>query len=145
MKLKFGEPHHGWLPVKIEFEDCAYEFEASDVPVDPLERLIDALCVALAFREREVWWHLEPDGYYFNIAFANDVYSVTLSYAKGSKTKNKKHLCACKGSFPDIVLPIWRALREFYSHKYTEPHWPSEPTIEMQALTDQIKAMQNKR
>ncbi|MEM7343942.1 MAG: hypothetical protein AAF485_06840 [Chloroflexota bacterium] len=139
LMFKFGEPHHGWLPVRIEAANQVYEFEASDVPSDPLERLIDALRAALNGYEREIWWHLEPDGYYLNIASISDEYEVSLYFAENSKISSKIHLFTYQASFSKAILPIWRALRSFYAYDYEEPHWPNEPDVEIRRLTQQIR------
>jgi hypothetical protein len=65
LKCKFGEPHYGWLPVKLTAGDYTLEMDVSDVPVDPIYILILSLHRALNGLESEIWWHLEPVSYYF--------------------------------------------------------------------------------
>ena len=145
IKVDFGEPHHGWLPVKIESDEYTCEFEASDVPVDPLGVLADALGTVVTSGQVEVWWHLEPAGYYFNFISTPNGYELAISFSKDSKLQNKEHLHTFSGSFSEIILPVWRALKEFYSHNYTEPHWPGKAAMKMQVLTNKLNSLRGKR
>ncbi len=144
MKLKFGKPNHGWLPVKIESMEWAVEFESSDVPEDPLYQLIDGLCKVLNSSEAEVWWHLEPAGYFFNLSRAKDKYKLDISFSMDSRADNREDIKSLTGDFDEVILPVWRGLKDFYSRKYSSPHWPDEPTVDMSALNSKIKLLREK-
>lgn len=60
--LQFGEPKHGWLPVRIELGDERYEFTASNVLNDPVYDLAVRGLHILRYSEAAVvsWW-LEPE------------------------------------------------------------------------------------
>ncbi|MFC1975617.1 hypothetical protein ACFLXQ_04400 [Chloroflexota bacterium] len=36
IKLKFGKPHPGWLPVKIKIEDCSYKTDERTIEMRAL-------------------------------------------------------------------------------------------------------------
>jgi hypothetical protein len=122
--LGFGAPRHGWLPVRLDFESRSIEFEASDVPNNPVQRLVDALEAATQHRPSEVWWHLEPDGYIFRFLPSAGKVELQVSYAKHSVHEREVEVASIIGSAQEILLPIWRALRELQAHGLAEPAWP---------------------
>lgn len=132
--IKFGNPEHGWLPVNIKYKEITEEFHASDVPVDPLSLLTDSLFSAIHGRSKEVWWHLEPAGYFMTISKSKSGYELLLEYSIDSTAQTKEFIFSFSGSLKEIILPIWRALSEFYSHNYSEPAWPKGSTEDMKEL-----------
>jgi hypothetical protein len=140
MKIKFGEPEHGWLPVSLVAEDYTLDMDVSDVPVDPLGLLVSSLSKAVSGIEGEVWWHLEPDGFYFTFGRTEDDYCLRIESAHvAPERETRTSEFELSGSLEDIILPFWRALREFESHGYSEPAWPDFPKAEMTRLTELIE------
>lgn len=140
MKIKFGEPEHGWLPVSLVTKDYSLDMDVSDVPVDPVHLLVMALSKAISGLEGEVWWHLEPHGYYFTFGSKQKEYSLRIESAHVSTDKESRTLDLSElGSFEDVILPFWRALRELESHGYSTPAWPDFPKTEMARLTELIE------
>ena len=45
LKLNLEKPAHGWVPVKLEYQEKIIEFESSDVPNNRIQGLIDAFVV----------------------------------------------------------------------------------------------------
>lgn len=142
LKVKFGTPHHGWLPVEITQNDFELQFEASDVPVNPIDQLIEGLLRVINNLESEVWWHLEPPSYYFNFSrISTDQFCLAISFADDSKvTTTRQELFRAIGTKKEIIAPFWRAIKEFLSHSYVEPDWPPLYTEELEELTKKIKA-----
>lgn len=141
IKCKFGVPHHGWLPVKVTVGDFYLEMEASDVPVNPINILISSLTRTLSGFESEVWWHLEPASYYFSFASeGEDNYKFTISFADVDSVSSKRqHIFETSGNKNEIILPFWRAVKEFASHSYLEPHWPETYEGWIDQLTTMVK------
>ena len=81
LNIIFGEPMHGWLPVVFTAGDFKLDMDASDVPVDPLAQLVDALMKAIKGLKSEVLWHLEPNGFYFTFEPQKDEYLVRIEYS----------------------------------------------------------------
>lgn len=104
------------------------------MPVDPLSLLVEALITSLSGYSREVWWHLEPAGYYMTIGRSKDKFEILLEYSFDSKAQTKERIFSATGNGQEIILPIWRALSEFYSHEYSEPEWPSSNGKDMKKL-----------
>ncbi|RZK21913.1 MAG: hypothetical protein EOO56_10405 [Hymenobacter sp.] len=122
--IEFGEPKHGWLPVALRTSAFELEFYASDVPVNPLESLCEALAVVPFGGSAKVMWHLEPAVYWF--AFEKQAEEASLLVIE-SPLYNKSGTCILRltGSVRDILLPFHKALAEFASHQFSEKHWPS--------------------
>jgi len=63
LKCRFGIPQHGWLPIFITCDDFQNEMKVSDMPVNSVDMLIQALSRILDGVDSKVWWHLKPANY----------------------------------------------------------------------------------
>jgi hypothetical protein len=139
LKCKFDVPEAGWLPVSISMGGFSLEIDASDVPCDPIFQLTVALYKVLKGIDSEVWWHLEPAGYYFYFKkLEEDSYQITITFEEDSSSPEKPVICLI-GTKQEIIFPFWRAIKEFSSHHYNEPHWPELDKRELKKLTELIK------
>ena len=141
--LKFGEPSHGWLPTKLTGQNLDLEFAASDVPTDPLTQLTDVLFSVMGGNEGEVWWHLEPGGYFMNFRKIHEGYEVAITFSSDSTKLRREHICKLSGNDGNLIIPLWRSLRKFYSHSYVEPDWPECDKSGMERLTLRIRQLKN--
>ena len=139
LKVEFGQPEHGWLPVDIQLRDFKLNFEASDVPINPIDQLILALSEITKGIKAEVWWHLEPSGYYFDFDKLDSSYILTILFEKAVNT-DKEIVFQIEGSYEALILPFFRAIKKFVSLAYDEPHWPKTAEIEIKQLTYLVKA-----
>ena len=112
--------------------------DASDVPNNPLQDLVVALEAAAAGTESSVWWHLEPDGYFTTFKPIGTEVQFNLEFATRSERRLAEHIASACGSKAEILLPFWRFLRDFESHSYQEPHWPSIDFSRMQFIKTSI-------
>ena len=94
--------------------------------------------------EGEIWWHLEPDGYFLSMRSDGEKCEIEFSFATRSKKDKREVLFNYSSEIKDAVLPLWRELRKFYSVSYPEPHWPPEPKREMEILTKNAKVIRSK-
>jgi len=125
LSVGFGRPQHGWLPVSVCWADSTLQFAASDVPVDPLSLLIEALSRVLDFGEGEVWWHLEPASYFFLFNRAGDLYSLRILLNERGDNRAQAHeVLSASGSVAKLVLRFWHALRRLQADAYGPPDWP---------------------
>lgn len=139
MKFKLGRPEHGWVHVLVEVNSDQFEFEASDVPLDPIVELINAIRTVAAGRSACVWWHLEPDGWYFELEPTGDMVIFRLLFAPDSDESKAELRAEVTESKSQILLPLWRGLREFESYAAVDPHWPDlEPGL-VGALREKIE------
>jgi hypothetical protein len=140
LKISFAAPVHGWLAVSLSIDTSTIQFSASDVPNNPIEDLIDALHCACGNREALVWWHLEPGGYYFEFAPAGEGVQLRVMFAEDSNSKERANVITVRGSKQEVLLPIWRGLRQLQSFEAKEPHWPVVRYGTMDKLGEQLRA-----
>jgi hypothetical protein len=138
LKIDFGTPEHGWLPVKIAFNEFRLAFEASDVPANPMNQLISSLRSVIKGIETEVWLHLEPEGYYLKLEkFSND-YTLTISFAK-SEDSDRETIFKVNGSYDSLIMPIYRAIKKLAAQKYDPQDWATIDKTELEKLTGLVK------
>ncbi|MEO1450279.1 MAG: hypothetical protein AAFV07_12175 [Bacteroidota bacterium] len=138
--LSLGEPEAGWLPTTFRHQDFELEFNASNVPTDPIEQLSSTL-IQLSrgsnYSDRVVW-HLEPFCYYFQLQKSGETYRLLISESatyEGSDTLIKE----IEGDFDSLILPLYRGLKKFWSQGTTLPGWAAPDATRIQILTDLIK------
>ncbi len=123
--LAHAPPTHGWLTLTVTVNGTVVEIDASDVPNNPIEDLLAGLELAANGGAARIWWHLEPDGYFMCFTPCGNEIHFELEFAAESRVSRAKKNVEIKGSAAQILLPFWRFVREFQSHGYVEPHWPS--------------------
>jgi hypothetical protein len=138
LKIEFGQPEHGWLPVDMRHGDFELNFEASDVPINPIDQLISGIRQITKGISTEVWWHLEPAGYYFDFDIKGDEYNLRISFAKNDRA-DKELVYETQGKFEDIIMPFYRSIKSFFTQTIEEPHWPKTDEREIKALTNIVK------
>jgi len=138
LKIEFGQPEHGWLPVYLRHGDFDLQFEASDVPVNPIGQLISGIRQITHGIGTEVWWHLEPASYYFNFDKRNDEYLLTLLFSKTDDT-DKQMVYETNGKYDDIIMPFYRAIKNFSTREIEKIHWPKLEEDEINKLTTIVK------
>jgi hypothetical protein len=144
LKLSFAEPRNGWVLVSLSVGAKEIEFSASDVPNNPIEELVSAVFDVFGNREATVWWHLEPGGYYFEFSPAQDQLQLRVLFAEGShRGQRRTEVASVRGSKPEILLPLWRALRQFQSFGAVEPHWPEVRYGMLETFGERLRANQS--
>lgn len=139
LKVSFTRPHHGWLPVRMEMSNQVVEFQASAVPTNPIEALFDAVAAAAGGGRGEVWWHLEPGGYYFELAGVGGQIRLRVLLEEQSMQSRKVEVASVTGSKADVLLPLWRALCQFESFDACSPHWPPNEQPDMRASLQRLR------
>ena len=139
-KIEFEKPEHGRLPVRILYNDIEECFDASDVPVDPILQLQEVLDSAITLGGGEVWWHLEPAGYFLNLHAEKGKYWVKLEYSINSKKNSAETIFEFLGDFDEVIIPIWRSLRKLQSHNLNQFNVSENG---MNSITNQIKDRKN--
>ena len=138
--VEFGIPEHGWLITNLSYKDFELELDVSDVPIDPMVQLCDALIeINKGIREpSRVIWHLEPYCYYLQLKELENGYKALIleSDEFDSPTKITAEL---SGSFEELILPFYRALKKFWSKSFKPPHWDEIDPKRIEELTELIK------
>lgn len=138
--IEFGIPEHGWLQTNFKYNDFELELDISDVPLDPMVQLCDALIQinkGISKPDRIIW-HLEPYCYYLQLERSQNDFKATIleSDELDSPTKVTKEIL---GEFEEIILPLYRELKRFWSNSYKHPHWDELETERIEELTNLIK------
>ena len=145
LKVELGTPERGWLPVKLAFGDYDLQFEASDVPANPIDQLITSLRNVINGMNTEVWWHLEPQGYYFEFEKINEDYKIDICFTNSDQSEREK-VIGLHGNFNSLILPIYRAIKKFIDQPHEQKHWPKTDKSEIEklvGLVKEIKTTQN--
>lgn len=118
------EPRYGWLPVDLYFDNFKIDFEAADVPINPLELLCDALIDLSVKGKTEIFWYQEPGAIFFELTKIDNDYTLTISEADDYDAE-KKVQKIITGNFETVIAPLKNTTLEFYSKTYDENNWPS--------------------
>jgi hypothetical protein len=138
LKIEFGEPEHGWLPVALMHGDFELKFEASDVPINPIDQLISGIRQISKGVDSEVWWHLEPAGYFFNFTQADDQYNLRISFAESYRA-DRELVYETQGNYEELILPFYRSIKIFFTRTIEFPHWPETDKNQIRTLTEIVK------
>ncbi|RNI28184.1 hypothetical protein EFA69_19120 [Rufibacter immobilis] len=138
LKMELGAPEYGWLPVKLTFGDFDLQFKASDVPANPIDQLITSLRNVIKGINTEVWWHLEPEGYYFEFERISDKYRFKISFEDSDNTQRKEFF-ELDGDFKSVILPIYRAIVKFIAQPHNPYNWPQTNKLEAEELVGLVK------
>lgn len=138
--LEFGKADNGWLPTIFSYGDFELNIEISDVPIDPMVQLCDALIQinkGIKCPER-ILWHLEPFCYYLQLELNDHEYKVTILESDNfdSQTRIIQDII---GDFDSIILPLYRGLKKFTSQSFGHPHWEEIANDRIAELSTLIK------
>lgn len=139
LKVKLGKPEHGWLPTSLWLNDKLLEFDASDVPVNPIDELLHVLLGVLQGYEGTVWWHLEPEGYYLHFEPKSEMVLLTLT---SKENKNSQHKIAeMTATKRDVVLTFWAAIETLLAYEIGEYDWPKISAKSLNELEERVKEL----
>ena len=122
MKFEIGNPEHGWVNIKLSHKETEIEFDASDVPNNPISELIRAIEAALNGIDALVWWNLEPAGYYFKFKNFGSELEFEVLYSISSTESQAQSILVVQGSCHELLVILWRALRKFETFNHKEPN-----------------------
>lgn len=148
LRLEFGDPGAGWLPVRIELDDRAWEGAASFIPPPErptLDGLCDSLCdVARGQPTRAAEFHLEPTVLELRFveleSHADELRLDLFERSDHSSRAPSEFLFGAVLSRETVVQTIWGALRRLEASidaeefaKYFAP-FPTEALARLTAL-----------
>jgi hypothetical protein len=134
LRIDFGEPEHGWLPVNIYSGDFRLDLDASDVPINPIGSLISAILQVTQGNEVTSSWHLEPAYYHMKFSKKGDIYALAILFAENEIDKGEL-IFETTGTFDSVILPLCRGIKEFLAKTYDELHWPRTDVNEIEKLS----------
>lgn len=145
MKLRFGKAHHGWLVTTLELDDGPLTFDVSYIPYDFVGELVAALSGVLdgpgeyiariCEEPTEHDWRFrsfDPSAVVFEV--------VTYPGGRGDRGEVAARMW---GTPLDVVLPLWRGLRELSGRARAEgyrSHWSAPfPSDALDRLTERVE------
>ena len=132
------KPEHGWMRCILSIDEDTIEFDASDVPNNPLADLIECLWQCCRGTPSEVWWHLEPAGYYFQFLPQPEQVDFVLLYSEDSSNR-RRTLRQVSVPMPGLLLMFWRSAKKVASFGLGEPHWPQVDIADLEKLRNKIE------
>jgi hypothetical protein len=145
MKLRFGTARHGWLTTTLELDDGPRVFDVSYLPYDFVGELVAALHGVLDGPGEHVARICEEPAEHEWRFRASDPSALVLEVVThGDGRRGKGQVQARVWGPPmDIVLPLWRGLRELASRAGAEgwhKHWSQPfPHAALDRLTERIE------
>lgn len=138
LKLTFDVPKHGWLPCEIWYGENLIEFEASDVPNNPVADLVESLWKAIRGETSEVWWHLEPAGYYFLFEPNGKELIFKLLFSPDSKIPSKRTIFGTSVNLKTVLMMFWRSVKKIDSFAGSDTDWSNIDEDDLEKLKLQI-------
>lgn len=137
--IEFGNPDHGWLPIRFSHKDFSIELDVSDVPIDPIAQLCDTLIELFngIIDPSLVVWHLEPYCYYLKLGRLDNEYIAEILESDDLNSPIKPTI-EIVGTFEEIILPLFEALKKFWSKSVNSPHWEEQDPKKIEKLTQLI-------
>ncbi|WP_144395593.1 hypothetical protein [Pleionea sediminis] len=134
LKLNFDTPQHGWLPCELRLGDRFVEFEASDVPNNPVSDLVDSLWKGIRGEASEVWWHLEPAGYYFLMEPKESELLFKLQFSPDSTIAKRRTVFEASLNLKKTLMMFWRSAKKTGSFPVSDTDWPGIGDKDMNEL-----------
>jgi hypothetical protein len=145
MKLRFGKANHGWLPTTLELEGETLVFDVSYLPYDFVGELVAALSGVLDGPGEHVARICEEPAEHDWRFRSFDHSAVTfevVTYRDGRGGKGEVE-ARVWGTPLDVVLPLWRGLRELSGRARAEgwrSHWSAPfPFDALDRLTERVE------
>jgi hypothetical protein len=143
VRLVLGQPAHGWLPLSLCVDAFELTLDVSDVPINPVEELCNCLYLVLKGGEASVWWHLEPTWYQFHLEPRLGKVLLSIWQAARYQRADVKVL-QYTGDFNSLILPFYRALKQFISLPISEQDWPTIDEEKLRQLTELVRVQKRK-
>ncbi|WP_179020611.1 hypothetical protein [Winogradskyella forsetii] len=137
IELNLGNPKNGWLPIELKSAEFKLEFNASNIPENPTEKLCESLILAMNGIETEICWNLEPECYFFEIKSSQNGVYIIISKSSG-KTENRNLIYELNGSFETVILPMYRSLKKFSTLEFDNADWIKIEQIKLNKLKELI-------
>jgi len=138
LKIEFGQPLNGWLPVDFRHGDFELQFTTSNIPNNPIDQLISSIRQITKGIASSFWCHQEPEGYFFDFIKVGNEYKVSIYFAK-RETADKVLIYKIQGSYEEIVMPFYRSIKNFSTITIEELHWVKTNEKEIELLTKIVK------
>jgi hypothetical protein len=142
IELNLGNPKNGWLPFELKSVDFELEFNASNIPENPTDKLCASLILAMNGIETEICWNLEPECYFFELKKNGKNINLNISNSSGiAKTRNL--IYKLTGDFESVILPMYRSLKKFNTLEFDKADWNKIDKVKLNKLTELVTERKN--
>jgi hypothetical protein len=142
IRLNFGKPKNGWLPIELKSADFELEFNTSNIPKNPTDKLCESLILAINGIETEMCWNLEPECYFFELKHSGKEIELNISKSEGI-TESRNLIYKLTGDFESVILPIYRSLKKFNTLEFKKTDWKKIDESKLNKLTELVKDRKN--
>ncbi|MCP4053349.1 MAG: hypothetical protein GY739_09810 [Mesoflavibacter sp.] len=139
IELNLGNPKNGWLPIELKSMDFELEFNASNIPESPTDKLCESLILAMNGIETEIFWNLEPECYFFELKQIRNGIELNISKS-GGITENRNLIYELTGNFESVILPMYRSLKKFNTLEFDKTDWKEIDQKKLNKLTELVKS-----
>ncbi|MHA7944879.1 hypothetical protein ACJOV8_017510 [Formosa sp. 3Alg 14/1] len=139
IELNLGNPKNGWLPIELKSMDFELEFNASNIPESPTDKLCESLILAMKGIETEICWNLEPECYFFELKQIRKGIELNISKS-GGITENRILIYELTGNFESVILPMYRSLKKFNTLEFDKTDWKEIDQKKLNKLTELVKS-----
>ncbi|WP_159021502.1 hypothetical protein [Formosa sp. L2A11] len=138
IELNLRNPKNGWLPIELKSAEFELEFNASNIPENPTDKLCESLLLAINGIETEICWNLEPECYFFELKQSGKEIELNISKS-GGITKNRNLIYKLTGDFESVILPMYRSLKKFNTLEFDKADWKKIDQLKLNKLTELVK------
>jgi hypothetical protein len=139
LKLTLDRPEDQRILVHLETEDLRLDFWVLAFPNNPVEELALAVAAASEGREGTVRWHLAPGCCVLALSSLQGEVELRIQEAEEYFTIPLRELAVVKGTPAQILLPLWRGLRQFQSFEPSPADWPPTEMPYLQGLKQSLE------
>lgn len=143
IELNLGNPKNGWLPIELKSTDFELEFNASNIPENPTEKLCESLILVMNGIETEICWNLEPECYFFELKQSGKNINLNISNSN-EITKSRNLIYELTGDFESVILPMYRSLKKFNTLEFDKADWARLDQIKLNKLTELVTERKTK-
>lgn len=115
------------------------EFNASNIPESPTDKLCESLILAMNGIETEICWNLEPECYFFELKQIRKGIELNISKS-GGITENRNQIYELTGNFESVILPMYRSLKKFNTLEFDKTDWKEIDQKKLNKLTELVKS-----
>ena len=139
IELNLGNPKNGWLPIELKTTDFELEFNASNIPESPTDKLCESLILAMNRIGTEICWNLEPECYFFELKQIRKGIELKISKS-GGIIENRNLIYELTGDFESVILPMYRSLKKFNTLEFQKTDWKEIDEKKLNKLTELVKS-----
>jgi hypothetical protein len=137
IELNLGNPKNGWIPIELKSTDFELEFNASNIPENPIDKLCESLILAMNGIKTEICWNLEPECYFFELKQSGKNINLNTTNSSGM-TKNRNLIYEQTGDFESVILPMYRSLKKFSTLGFDSADWKKIDQEKLNKLTELV-------